>query len=512
MSWMQHNNAPLLGAQAVVDPSSWTGEFRDGQKLRQEYEARQTQKELGKIMQTADHNGRLELARQSRYAGSLIPELQKYEEGRQKAALDNLKASADIGKTYGETGKLGAETGKIGVETQGEQLKTATGIKDYISSAAVSQNPKAFALSIGQLFKSELLTAPQTEGLLNLVNSDPTSAAQVLQAMSMQNPEIAKIFKPESKVLDGKDAAYLYNVNGFTGQANAPDARIAYGHSPDNILDNETSRANNYDSNQTSLANNQNTVAGSERNSQRSLQGTVYNADTNYQGRIDTANISANTASEKTAVDWYKAQTGAAVAQQNANTAATKAQPVVGATGQPVRELAANERTKLFELQEQIDADKGVGESLKKLNNLVDQAYSGAGASFRGTFMSRIPGGGSNERANATVLSENIATELALKQLKSTFGAAPTEGERKILMDLQASVDKTPAQKKLIIASAMRAVAERLRYRNDQMEGIRTGRYAVPTGYNSKQANKPTTQNKQAGKGGAIIGSILGGN
>ena len=124
--------------------------------------------------------------------------------------------------------------------------------------------------------------------------------------------------------------------------------------------------------------------------------------------------------------------------------------------------------------------------------------------------MSRIPGGGNNERANATVLSENITIELALKQLKSTFGAAPTEGERKILMDLQASVDKSPVQKKQIIAAAMRAVAERVRYRKKQQEAIRTGSYAMPKGdSSSSSSNKPPAKNNASA---SIIGGILGGS
>ena len=107
MSWMAVNNAPLLGTGAT-DISGLSEGFRDGQKLRQEYEARQQQKALNEIMKVGDHNGRLEAAQQHKYAGALVPLLQKYDEDRQKAALDNLKTSSEIGKIYGETGKLGA--------------------------------------------------------------------------------------------------------------------------------------------------------------------------------------------------------------------------------------------------------------------------------------------------------------------------------------------------------------------------------------------------------------------
>ena len=491
MSWMQHSETPFANAQkAIIDPSGWADQFRDGQKLRQEYETRQQQKALNEIMKVGDHNGRLELAQQHKYAGALVPQLQKYEEDRQKAALDNLKASADIGKVYGETGKLGAETGEIGVKTMGQTIKNMPDTYSQISAGALTQNPQYFALMLGDFQNAGLINPEQKGAIIDMMMKDPASAAQVMQQLARGTIEGFKATAPEAKVLDGKDAAYMYSVNPYTGEANEPTQRVAYGQSPDNFATNETSRLNN-----------QNTVAGSMYNSDNSLRGTQYSSDNSLKGSMYGADSRAQTADEQTAVNWYKAQTGAVVAQQNAETNRIKANKVgmggVDANGKPVaRKLEANERTKLFELQEQIDADVGVGESLKRLNTLSDKAYSGAGASFRGTAMSRIPGGGNNERANATVLSENITIELALKQLKSTFGAAPTEGERKILMDLQASVDKSPVQKKQIIAAAMRAVAERVRYRKKQQEAIRTGSYAMPKGdSSSSSSNKPPAKN-----------------
>ena len=265
---LQGNNAALLGSNLVIDPSGWDDQFRSGQKLRQEYDARQTQKELGKIMQNADHNERLDLARQSRYAGSLIPELQKYEEARQKAALDNLGASADIGKTYGETSKLNAESGKIGAETTGLVRENTAGIQNDISALAVTQDPKLFALGLGEMTRQGLITPERTDMMLKMLVSDPQNAAKVMQSMVMANPELAKLFKPESKVLDAKDGAYLYTDNPFTGQANAPSAKIGYGVSPDNQLDNDTSRLNN-----------QNTVRGSMYNSDNTYNASVYGTD-----------------------------------------------------------------------------------------------------------------------------------------------------------------------------------------------------------------------------------------
>lgn len=500
---IQGNNAALLGANMVIDPSGWADQFRDGQKLRQEYEARQQQKALNEIMKVGDHNGRLEAAQQHKYAGALVPQLQKYEEDRQKAALDNLKTSADIGKVYGETGKLGAEVGKLGSETTNQNLKNIGEGNTVLANSTAGLDRTAANLTIGQLYNAGFYTAPQTEMLLQKANSGKPEDIEFLKSIARTNPELAKLFQPEAKVLDGKDAAYMYTVDGFTGEAGQPTQRVAYGQSPDNFATNATSRANN-----------QNTVAGSMYNSDNSLRGTQYSSDNSLKGSMYGADSRAQTADQQTAVSWYNAQNKAVNDATNAETKRIEANKKgvggVDANGKPVaRKLEANERTKLFELQEQIDADVGVGNSLKRLDELSDKAYSGLGASFRGTAASRLPGGASNQRANATVLSENITIELALKQLKSTFGAAPTEGERKILMDLQASVDKSPVQKKQIIAAAMRAVAERVRYRKKQQEAIRTGSYAIPKGDSSSSSSNKTPAKNNASA--SIIGGILGG-
>ena len=508
MSWTAHSETPFINAQkAIIDPSGWAEQFRDGQKLRQEYEGRQQQKALNEIMKVGDHNGRLELAQQHKYAGALVPQLQKYEEDRQKAALDNLKTSSEIGKIYGETGKLGAETGEIGVKTMGQTIKNMTDKYSQISAGALTQNPQYFALMLGDFQNAGLINPEQKGSIIDMMMKDPENAAKVMQQLARGTIEGFKATAPEAKVLDGKDAAYMYTVNGFTGEAGEPTQRVAYGQSPDNFATNATSRANN-----------QYTVDAGERNSERSLQGSMYSSDNSLKGSMYGADSRAETADQQTAVSWYNAQNKAKNDAANAESNRIKANKTgavaggVDANGKPIaRKLESNERTKLFELQEQIDADIGVGNSLKRLNELSDVSYSGLGASFRGTAMSRLPGGASNKAANAAVLSENITIELALKQLKSTFGAAPTEGERKILMDLQASVDKSPIQKKQIIAAATNAVAERIRYRKKQQEAIRTGSYAMPKGNSSSSSssiNKPPAKNSA---GASIIGGILGG-
>lgn len=286
---MAVNNAALLVNNA--DVSGLAGDFRDGQKLRQEYDARQHQKALNDLMKIGDFNERLSAASQHKYAGALVPAVQQYEEARQKAALDNLKTSADIGKTFGETGKLNAETGKIGAETEDAQLKTAQGVKDYISAAAVTQDPKVFGLHIGELYKRGLITESQTQSLLSLIVKDPENAAKVMQSMAMGNPEIAKTFMPEFKTADGGDKIYGYSVNSFTGEANDPSMTINKAATPDAVLRGEVDTNNNI----------------------RTTQASMYGADKSAEASMYGADVGAETKlfeiNQKGEIDWFNAET-----------------------------------------------------------------------------------------------------------------------------------------------------------------------------------------------------------
>lgn len=273
---MAVNNAALLGGQAVVDTSGFADQFRDGQKLRQEYESRQQQKALNEIMKIGDHNGRLEAAQQHKYAGALVPLLQKYDEDRQKAALENLKAGADIGKIYGETSKLGAESGKIGAETTGLVRENTANIQNDISALAVTQNPQIFALGLGEMTRQGLITPERTDMMLKMITKDPQNAAKVMQSMVMANPDLAKLFKPESKVLDAKDGAYMYSTNGFTGEANEPTSKINYGVSATDQMKDATTRYTN-------AADNDTRQYVSDNSYEASVYGTdVRSADTRY--------------------------------------------------------------------------------------------------------------------------------------------------------------------------------------------------------------------------------------
>ena len=155
--------------------------------------------------------------------------------------------------------------------------------------------------------------------------------------------------------------------------------------------------------------------------------------------------------------------------------------------GKPIK-LSATSEKELFEADDNIQAAKNVVGILEEALSMNDKAYSGYGAKMRATLRSNLPG--ESEAANATVNLDNMMTGQALESLKMVFGGMPTEGERKILLEMQASADKTPQQRKDIIARAIKAAKNRAVFNTNKANALRSGTYNVlnPQG----QAQEPS--------------------
>lgn len=216
---MPVNDSPLLGK--VLDINQLSDQWRDGRKLRQEYDDRQHEKAMNELMAIDDYKERLNAARNHRYAGALVPMVEQYEEQRQKFALDNLKTNADIGKTYGETEKLYAESGKIGAETNGLQVDTSKKIFENLgigaAASAISQDPRPFQLTIGHLYKVGQISEEQAATLLKMAEGNPVVFAQTLKAWALAQPDIAKAFAPQFKEVDLGDRKQVGSYDPMTG-------------------------------------------------------------------------------------------------------------------------------------------------------------------------------------------------------------------------------------------------------------------------------------------------------
>lgn len=130
------------------------------------------------------------------------------------------------------------------------------------------------------------------------------------------------------------------------------------------------------------------------------------------------------------------------------------------------------------ELQDKISAGKEVVTAFTQALKLNDVAYEGKTAGIRESVGSVIPGVRQSEAQTATADLENIVLGTALTQLKAIFGAAPTEGERKILIDVQGSINKPAATRKAIWERAQAAAARRIKDNQTRLNEISTGAYS----------------------------------
>lgn len=145
------------------------------------------------------------------------------------------------------------------------------------------------------------------------------------------------------------------------------------------------------------------------------------------------------------------------------------------ASNPPKTALSAAAQKELFEADEMVQASKNAIGMLQEAKKLNKTAYSGVGAKPRAIIASNLGMGSGG--ADDTVNLDNLMTGQALESLKATFGGMPTEGERKILLDIQASADKTPSQRAAILDRAEKAAERRIKFNESKAKALRSGTY-----------------------------------
>lgn len=143
--------------------------------------------------------------------------------------------------------------------------------------------------------------------------------------------------------------------------------------------------------------------------------------------------------------------------------------------------LSAQEQKELFEAEDVVNASKTVMLNLSKALEINPKAYSGFAAGARRSIARNIPGVGDSEGVTATTDLESLVGQNSLDQMKVIFGGNPTEGERKILIDLAGSISMGENERAAIWKRALSAAARRLKLNQDKMESIRKGAYGKVT-------------------------------
>ena len=145
--------------------------------------------------------------------------------------------------------------------------------------------------------------------------------------------------------------------------------------------------------------------------------------------------------------------------------------------------LTATDKKAILEADEGVMSARTAIDALQKATDLSSKAFAGPMASKRGyaaSFLGETSDLGKGGIATAEL--DNVVTSNALTQLKAIFGGAPTEGERKILLDIQGSVNQPHEVRKKIYERAIDMAKNRLKFNEDRATELRGGQFYKPQG------------------------------
>jgi hypothetical protein len=151
------------------------------------------------------------------------------------------------------------------------------------------------------------------------------------------------------------------------------------------------------------------------------------------------------------------------------------------------RPMTATAQKELIETEEGIQGGQAALSLFKQARDLNDKAMGFTGAGALASAGSILPSAIRPGTVEATQNLDNILQTAALPQLKAIFGGMPTEGERKILLDVQGSSSKPPAVRKEIFARAEKAINARLKFGQEKVKRLREGTYFSGEGLPSIQ-------------------------
>lgn len=165
--------------------------------------------------------------------------------------------------------------------------------------------------------------------------------------------------------------------------------------------------------------------------------------------------------------------------------------------------LTATDKKAILEADESVGTNRAAIAAIDEAKKLNPQANSGWFANARAQIGANLPDAlvpdfiSSPKSSEATLNFDNAVVGQALSQLKSIFGGNPTEGERKILLDLQGSSSKPPAVRAEILDRARMMATNRLKLNEQRTQELRGGTYYKPGG--GSAAANPMSFDTRAG-------------
>ena len=160
--------------------------------------------------------------------------------------------------------------------------------------------------------------------------------------------------------------------------------------------------------------------------------------------------------------------------------------PPAGRTGP----MSATAQRELIETEEQLQGGQSALGLFKQARAINDKAMGFTGAGALASAGTLLPGAIRPATVEATQELDNILQTAALPQLKAIFGGMPTEGERKILLDVQGSSNKPAEVRKGIFDRAEKAIQARVKFAAEKATRLREGTYFTGEGLPSLQGGQ----------------------
>lgn len=414
-------NIILRGQQQQADPfESAAKGIQFGQGLRQLLSGRQA----GKMAALAPEE-RQAFANKSMFSRELNAQLRADAAAQEKAMYDRLKTEAEISKIGSEAFKNNTQGQGYGLDNSG---KRQAAIESVIQQAAMTGDPGQVLIGLNRLAKTGLITPEQYQ-----------QEAAIVQAMT---PDELQKYAQGSALTNREIAPYLYQTQ-------------------NNAADNAQSDINNQRSTNASIYATDTAASTADKN--RAQEQSQFDANLYVQ---QNKPLDYFTAADGTRYAVYA--NGKGIPISSAQGAPLKAQPQGGAGMNSTIQKA------ILETDDTVSATKNAITNLKDALKYSEKAYDGVGAAQRATARGFF---GEDERATATTMLDNIVTGNALEMLKATFGGAPTEGERAILLQLQGSANLPRAQREAIYNRAIQLAEARLASNQQKAADLRSGTY-----------------------------------
>lgn len=151
-------------------------------------------------------------------------------------------------------------------------------------------------------------------------------------------------------------------------------------------------------------------------------------------------------------------------------------------TGKMPREdqapLTATDKKAIIEADEGVMSAKTAIDALTKAKELSPKALGFKGADKLASLGALF----GHQASIDTAELDNTITSNALTQLKSIFGGNPTEGERKVMLDIQGSSSLPDAVRQKIFDRAIGLAQNRLKFNEQRAAELRGGQYYKPQG------------------------------